>query len=290
MIQVGRFKIVSVVNGTFRLDGGAMYGVVPKVLWSRQADPDAENRIPLAMRTLIAVDEAAERVILVDSGAGHKWSQRDAERFAIETRPQAIAEGLSQFGLTEADVTEVVVTHLHFDHNGGLTEWVGEPDGETRLRFPQARHWLHRLHWEHALAPTERDQASFLERDLRSLKADGVLTLVDGEEPAPPWEGTRWHVSHGHTPGQLLPLFEGNPGEPSLLFAGDAIPTSGHLKIAWAMAYDLQPRLMLDEKRRLLKLCRDDDTWLAFPHDPEVGGVELDLSAGRPIIARALDL
>lgn len=290
MVQVGRFKIVSVVNGTFRLDGGAMFGVVPKVLWAKQAEPDEENRIPLAMRTLIAVDETSDRVVLVDTGAGHKWSEQEAERFALQPRRQAIAQGLSRFGLSEASVTDVVVTHLHFDHNGGLTEWVDEPGAATRLRFPQARHWLHRRQWEHALAPTIRDQASYLERDLQSLKAEGVLTLVEGDDPPPPWEGMRWMLSHGHTPGQLLPLFEDGSGEPSLLFAGDAIPTSGHLKIAWAMAFDLYPRVMLDEKKRILELCREHGTWLAFPHDPEIGGVVLDLSAGRPIIAHELDL
>ena len=192
MIRSGRYDIFSVVNGRLGLDGGAMFGVVPRGVWSRKAKPDELNRIQLAMRTLVAMDRDAGRVILVDTGAGHKWPAEEAERFAIQPDRQALARALAEHGLAETDVTDVVITHLHFDHNGGLTEWADQPGGPTRLRFPQARHWIHERHWSHANDPNPRDQASFLERDIHALPEPGVLTLVTGDEPEPPFEGLRW--------------------------------------------------------------------------------------------------
>ena len=177
MLTIGRYRVLSVINGYVRLDGGAMFGVVPKVLWEQKAAPDERNRIVLAMRTLVAIDEGAGRVILVDTGAGHKWPAKEAGRFALEVQPTALAEALAGCGLTEGDVTDVVITHLHFDHNGGLTEWADEPGGATRLRFERARHWIHERHWHHANHPNARDRASFLARDLEALSKPGGAQL-----------------------------------------------------------------------------------------------------------------
>ncbi len=288
MITVGRFEIVSVVTGSYRLDGGAMFGVVPKVLWAAKTPPDELNRIPLAMRTLVAVDSAAGRVVLVDTGAGRKWPPQEADRYALQTVPEVIPQALGKWGLTEAEVTDVVVGHLHFDHNGGLTEWVGRPGGTTRLRYPQARHWIHTGHWRHALNPTERDRASFLKRDTEALAAPGVLTLVNGDDPLAPFAGLRWHVSHGHTPYQLLPVFEGPEGD--LMFVGDMIPTVAHLPLPWVMGYDLQPVVTLEEKRAVFRACAEQGLRLAFPHDPECGGVAVQWSDGKPAVSAVLDL
>jgi glyoxylase-like metal-dependent hydrolase (beta-lactamase superfamily II) len=288
VIRIGRFQILSVVTGKFGLDGGAMFGVVPKVLWARKTEPDGENRIPLAMRTLVAIDSQADRVVLVDTGIGHKWPPDEAERFAIDTHPAALADALAPHGLAEADVTDVVVTHLHFDHNGGLTEWEDRSAGTTRLRFPQARLWIHERHWHHANAATEKDRASFLERDLAALRRNGALTLVTGDDPPPPFEGIRWQLSHGHTPYQLLPVFDGENG--GLLFVGDMIPTTAHLPLAWVMAYDLLPQVTMEEKRDVHRRCAQEGLALAFPHDPDVGGVKLDVIEGKPVVSEVLDL
>jgi glyoxylase-like metal-dependent hydrolase (beta-lactamase superfamily II) len=288
MIRVGKFEICSVITGRYRLDGGAMFGVVPRVLWEKKAPPDRLNRIAMTMRTLLAVDRQAERVVLVDTGPGDKWSPEEAARFDIQPDSAGLPRALAEQGLSEADVTDVVIAHLHFDHNGGLTEWAGQPGGSTRLRYPQARHWIHQRHWHHATNPTEKDRASFLERDLQALAEPGVLTFVTGDKPPPPFEGVRWLLSHGHTPYQLLPLFEGPAG--GLLFVGDLIPTANHLPLPWVMAYDLQPLVTLEEKRAVYRRCAEDGTMLAFPHDLECGGVALHLEKGRPEVARVLDL
>ena len=288
MIRIGRFQTLSVVTGRYRLDGGAMFGVVPKVLWERKIQADELNRIPLAMRTLVAIDTEARRVVLVDTGAGQKWPADQARRFAIQPYPNALAEALAPYGLTEADVTDIVITHLHFDHNGGLTEWEDRPAGTTRLRFPQARHWIHEKHWQHATSPSEKDRASFLERDLEALGRPNVLSFVTGESPPPPCEGMRWHLSHGHTPYQLLPVFEGQTG--GLLFVSDTIPTMHHLAVPWVMAYDVQPLAAIEEKREIYRRCSREGLLLAFPHDPESGGVAVELADGKPVVSQALGL
>jgi len=271
-----------------RLDGGAMFGVVPKVLWKNVADVDDQNRILLATRTLIAIDRAAERIILVDTGCGPKWTPERAERFAVTYDAEAIPAALAANGLCAEQVTDVVITHLHFDHNGGLTEWFDEPDGPTRPRYPQARHWIHRKHWEHAHQPHFKDRASFLPEDFAVLQDAGVLNFVDGEQPDAPFDGMEWLVSHGHTPYQLHPILGGADGK--LLFVGDLAPTAAHLRLGWVMAYDVAPMRTIEEKREIYERCIEGDWLLAFPHDPKLGGVSIGGKIERPIVTRALPL
>ncbi len=288
MITVGRFELFSVINGWCRLDGGAMFGVVPKVVWATKTAPDEQNRIRLAMRTLVGVDRQAGRVVLVDTGAGRKWPPEQAARFAIDVDPEALTRALAKHGLTENEVTDVVISHLHFDHAGGLTDWVDQPGQGTKLRFPKAHHWIHQQHWHHATHPNERDRASFLPRDLHALDEPGVLNLVTGEHPPPPFAGLHWQLSHGHTPFQLLPVFDGEHGD--LLFTGDMIPTADHLPLTWVMGYDLQPLVTLEERREVYRRCLEDGLLLAFPHDPNGGGVALEFTQGKPVASKALDL
>jgi glyoxylase-like metal-dependent hydrolase (beta-lactamase superfamily II) len=288
MITVGRFQLFSVINGWCRLDGGAMFGVVPKAVWASKTPPDEQNRIRLAMRTLVGVDRQAGRVVVVDTGAGRKWPPDQAARFTIEVDPEALPRALAERGLTENDVTDVVIGHLHFDHAGGLTDWVDQPGQGTKLRFPKARHWIHQQHWHHATHPNERDQASFLARDLRALAEPGALNVVTGDHPPPPFAGLRWQLSHGHTPYQLLPIFKGEQAD--LLFVGDMIPTATHLPLAWAMGYDLQPLVTLEERREVYRRCLEEGLLLAFPHDPDCGGVAVDLVHGKPTVSKVLEL
>ena len=288
MITAGSFEISSIVNGTIRLDGGAMFGIVPKVLWQESSDVDELNRILLATRTLLAVDRAGKRVVLVDTGCGTKWSPDESKRYAITYDPEAIPDGLSAAGLSVDDVTDIVITHLHFDHNGGLTDWFDDPDGPTTLRYPRARHWIHRGHWEHAMRPGPKDQGSFLERDFAALGDAGVLEFVEGDHPEPPFPGLEWWVSHGHTPCQLHPIF--GSGEARLLFAGDIVPTVAHLRLGWVMAFDVQPVVTIEEKERMVGRCLDEGLMLAFPHDHKIGGASLDGTARRPIVRSALEL
>ena len=288
MLKVDPFEIYSVVTGTIRLDGGAMFGTVPKVLWEKVADVDELNRILLTTRTLLAVDRSQRRVILVDTGCGTKWASEQADRYIIRYDPDAIRDALKSIELSPEDVTDVVITHLHFDHDGGLTEWFDDPGGPTSLCYPRARHWIHRVHWEHANRPNHRDRASFLAEDFLALGDAGVLRFVEGDHPEPPFGGVEWFVSHGHTPGQLLPIF--GTGPERLLFIGDLVPTVAHLRLGWVMAYDSFPLTTVREKEAVFRRCYDEGLLLAFPHDPAVGGVAIDGTIERPIIARTLPL
>jgi glyoxylase-like metal-dependent hydrolase (beta-lactamase superfamily II) len=288
MLKIEPFELYSVVTGTVLLDGGAMFGVVPKVLWERVADPDPLNRIRLCTRTLVAVDRDRDRVVLVDSGCGTKWDPERAERYGVSYDSEAIPRCLGDAGLTVDSVTDVIVSHLHFDHNGGLTYWYDEPDGPVRLRYPGARHWIHRHQWEHARNPTAKDRASFLREDFDALAAAGVIEFVEGDSPRPPFEGAEWFVSNGHTPGQLHPTF--GVGNERLMFVGDLVPTMGHLRLGWGMAYDLFPLTTIEEKGALYKRCFEDGLLLAFPHDPGEGGVAIGGTPERPIVTRTLPL
>lgn len=265
-----------------------MFGVVPKVLWDKVTDPDELNRIPLATRTLLAVDRDNRRVVLVDTGCGTKWAPKQADRYAVEYDLEAIPNALAAIGLAVEDVTDVVITHLHFDHNGGLTYWFDDPGGPTRLRYPKARHWVHHAHWEHAGEPHPKDRASFLPEDFSVLKDTGVLHLVRGKHPRPPFEGVEWFVSDGHTPAQLHPIF--GAGEQRLIFVGDLAPTIPHLPASWVMAYDVAPLCTIDEKRLIFRNCLEKGWLLAFPHDPNEGGAAIDGTVERPIVARTLPL
>ncbi len=288
MLRIDPYEITSVVTGTIRLDGGAMFGVVPKVLWSEVADVDELNRIRLSTRTLLAIDRTRRRVILVDTGCGAKWAPEQAQRFAIQHDPTAIDRHLQTLGLSTNDVTDVVLTHLHFDHNGGLTDWVDEREGPTLPRYPNAKHWVHKGHWEHAHRPSFKDKASFLIEDYLCLGDAGVLCFVEGDHPAPPFEGLEWFVSHGHTPSQLHPVF--GFGEQRLLFTGDLVPTVAHLRLGWVMAYDVQPMRTIEEKRIVFNHGLDEGWLLAMPHDPSTGGVAIGGTVERPVVVRSLDL
>ncbi len=285
MLRVGRYQVRSIVTGYMRLDGGAMFGVVPRVLWTRLFEPDDLNRIRLATRSLLAVDASMTRVILVDSGTGNKWDPDAAGRYGIEPDDAAIERALAEQGLTADDVTDVVVTHLHFDHNGGLLDWAEAPGGPTRLRYPSATHWLHRRHWQHAQTPLLKDRASFVPSDFAGLESSPKLQLVEGDAPACAIPGVTWELSHGHTPAQLLPCFD-DPEHP-LLFVGDMFPTSGHLPPAWVMAYDNEPLRTIEEKCAVLDRCAGAGLRLAFPHDPAIGIAEIDATDRRkPRVAR----
>ncbi len=288
MLLMGPFELHSVVTGTIRLDGGAMFGVVPKVLWQDCTDVDDLNRILLFTRTLLAVDRTNRRIVLCDTGCGSKWAVDQAQRYAVTVQPRAIDDALAALGFQSDDVTDVVVTHLHFDHNGGLTDWFDEPGGRTVLRYPRAKHWIHRKHWEHGQRPHVKDRASFFPQDFAVLADAGVLSMIEGDAPPPPFEGLEWFLSHGHTPYHLHPVFRGD--ERNLLFIGDLAPTIAHLRLAWVMAYDARPMTTIDEKQAIYRRCLEQGMLIAFAHDPRTGGVEIDGTVDRPVVARELAL
>jgi len=288
MLRIGRYELYSIVTGAFRLDGGAMFGVVPKVLWGNVVEFDEANRIYLTTRTLLAVDRDEKRVILTDTGCGTKWSKEHAARFAIVHDPDAIPNALSAIRLSVDDVTDIVVTHLHFDHNGGLTEWFDDPGGRTVVKYPRARHWIHRRHWVHALHPHPKDKASFLPEDFLVLEDAGVLQFIEEEHPRPLLPGLSVFISHGHTPFQLHPIFASD--EEELIWTGDLVPTVAHLRLLWVMAYDLTPETTIEEKTAMFERALGKPVTLAFPHDPQMAAARIDGKPERPIVSHIADL
>ncbi len=272
MLTLGDWTFRTFVDATFRLDGGAMFGVVPRVLWEKHHRPDAQNRILLTCRCLLA--EHGERRILVDTGIGDRWQEKYREMFAIERSPGQLVGALSAAGVPAESVTDVVLTHLHFDHCGGT---VVEANGGLAPLFPQARHWVQETQWRWAHAPTERDRASFRPEDFDILERDGLLELVDGPREIVP--GVRVLPVSGHTPGQQIVEFHTEEGV--VAYVGDLIPLASQVRPAWIMGYDLNPLLTLQEKKQFLSRAVTERTILVFEHDPDVEACRVVFEDGK---------
>jgi glyoxylase-like metal-dependent hydrolase (beta-lactamase superfamily II) len=274
-MQLGEWSVVSIMAGRFGLDGGAMFGVVPRTIWARALPPDEFNRIPMAMRILLVRGHG--RTILVDVGAGAGHSEKNRQIYAFEdTGPlEALARAA---GVEPAQVTDVMLTHLHFDHGAGIVE----PDGEGwRLLFPQAEHHVQRSQWEHAFHANPRDRASYYEDRLRTMETRGVLVLHDG-----PWSlapGFDLMVFDGHTPGQQLPLIRG--GGQALFYCGDLIPTHHHVPIPYVMSYDLYPITAMEEKSSVLARAAEEGWLLFFEHDAHRETCRIRLDGKRFAVA-----
>ena len=270
-MNIGDWQIQSLTTGMFRLDGGAMFGVVPRNLWAKVAPPDEENRISMAMRTIVAVGRG--KTVIVDTGAGTGYGEKFEKIYAFEAAT-APSEGLGRLGITPETVTDVIVTHLHFDHGGGAVVWSG--DGWT-LAFPNAAHHVQTAQWEHALNPNPRDRASYFRDRIEPIEKKGALVLQDGGWALAP--GLDVLVFHGHTPGQHLPLFR--DGKHTLFFCGDLIPTAAHIPTPYIMAYDVDPVLAMDEKTAILERAARESWILFFEHDPQVEACRVRLDEGR---------
>lgn len=266
MPQVGPYTLHSLETGRFRLDGGAMFGIIPKVLWSRRIAPDDRNRIPLHMRCLLL--EGDGRLILIDDGLGDKYDAKFADLFAIDPDHPTLLEALHAAGFDAADVTDVILTHLHFDHCGGSTT---RRDSRLVTTFPNAQYHVQREHWEWARDPNDRESASFLDENLAPLDASGQLHLIDGENELFP--GVSLMVVNGHTHAQQLVRISGSEG--SLVFVADLLPTVHHLRGPWIMAYDVRPLVTLDEKASFLECAAREGWHLFFEHDPHTAVASL---------------
>ncbi len=286
-MKLGDWTFRAVHDGRFKLDGGAMFGVVPKIFWQKQHPADDLNRIDLDTRCLLA-DGPGGRRILVDTGMGDRWDAKKAGVFALVRRPNQLVAELAEEGVTRESITDVVLTHLHFDHAGGA---VREVDGQLVPAFPNARYWVQKRHWEWAGRPSERDRASFRPEDFAPLQQEGRLEFVDGAGEILP--GVRVTPINGHTPGQQMVEFHTGAGV--LVFCGDLIPYLSQLHVPWIMGFDLNPLLTVSEKKQFLTRAAEDGYVLVFEHDTVneaatvrfedgkfVPGDVFTLAAGRP--------
>jgi glyoxylase-like metal-dependent hydrolase (beta-lactamase superfamily II) len=258
-MKIGPYTLAVIETGTFALDGGAMFGVVPKTLWERTNPPDEKNRIPMAARALLLRGNG--RTILVDVGNGEKMPGKLAAIYRIDSSQQSLLASLAARGVRPDDVTDVILTHLHFDHAGGSTLRVEDRVVPT---FPRARYYVQKDQWSAALQPTERDRASFLPEDFLPLKEHGLLELLDG--PGELLPGIRLHLVHGHTTALQCPVV--SDGVTTLFYCADLMPTVSHVQLPWIMAYDLRPLVTLEEKRTVLQRAAEEEWILFFEHDP----------------------
>jgi len=265
--------LTSVLGNAQRLDGGAMFGNAPRALWTRWATPDEKNRIPLACRALLVRE--AERLVLLETGIGAFLEPKLAERFGVVEPHHVLLENLARLGLSHEDIDVIVLSHLHFDHAGGLlSPW---KEGEAPdLLFPKARFVVGRSAWERANEPHPRDRASFISSLQPLLEKSGRLEIVDGNTSEALGAGYRFHLSDGHTPGLLMTEVETAMGP--VVFAADLIPGVPWVHVPITMGYDRWPERLIDEKRALLSDLEARGGWLFFTHDPEValGKVQRD--------------
>lgn len=258
--------LTTLTGNSQKLDGGAMFGNAPRALWQRWLPADAQNRVALACRALLVRE--AGRNVLVETGIGAFFSPELKERYGVPESHHVLLDQLGQLGLSDADIDVVVLTHLHFDHAGGLlSAWQeGRP---PRLLFPQARFVTGRRQWQRARQPHLRDRASYLPELLDLLDASGRLELLeDGAASATLGSDWRFHVSDGHTPGQLLPEVT-MPGGP-VVYAGDLIPGVPWVHLPITMGYDRCAEGLIDEKTALLEDLLARHGRLVFTHDPQI--------------------
>jgi len=263
-MRVGDFELQVVSDGGFRLDGGAMFGVVPRTLWERVKPPDEQNRI--AMGTNCALLARGGELVLIDSGIGDKNDAKFRDLFALEQGARRLPDSIRAAGYEPGDVTHVVLTHLHFDHCGWNTR---EAAGRLVPTFPRARYWLCRGEVEHARHPNERDRASYDPRNWEPLFVAGVVELFDDE--AAPVAGVRAVKAPGHNADMCVVLIDGGiegEGEKAVFWA-DLVPTAAHVPYPWIMSYDLYPLTTLENKKRWLPRAAAEHWLCIFEHDPE---------------------
>ena len=252
-------RLHSIETGNFKLDGGAMFGVVPRTLWERTNPPDHDNRIKMAARSLLIEDR--NRLILIDTGMGNKQSEKFFSHYALWGNHD-LDTSLKKAGFHRDDITDVVLTHLHFDHCGGAIR--RNKNGSYEPAFRNARFWSHKDHWNWATNPNPREKASFLAENILPIEESGQLNLIEGD--AIPL-GFDILLMNGHTEKQILPKIVYK--DKTIVFAADLIPTVGHLPIPYVMGYDTRPLLTLEEKAAFLDLATKENYLLFLEHDAE---------------------
>jgi glyoxylase-like metal-dependent hydrolase (beta-lactamase superfamily II) len=270
MIRLGALELTPLLDGYLRLDGGAMFGVVPKPLWERRAPADDRNRITLAMRPLLV---RGERLMIVDAGVGAKMNAKDVDIYAIDRR-QPLHDSLARESVGPGDIEIVLATHLHFDHAGGFTEVEG---GTVRPVFRRARYVISHGEWEDATHPHERNKASYLRDNFVPLADAGVIDFTRGDDHV--MAGVRVRRTGGHTRYHQIVYFE-SEGR-TAIFAADLLPTTAHIDDAWIMGYDLYPMETLEFKRAFVREAIDREYLIFFEHDPAIAAGYIRESNGR---------
>ena len=256
---IGDYKLYSIETSQFSLDGGAMFGIIPKTLWEIDTPSDDHNRINMVTRSLLLISK--DRKIIIDTGNGDKWNEKFRSIYNINLENINLNLSLSKIGLCTDDITDVFCTHLHFDHSGGNTKY---KDGKIIPTFENANYWIHIDNWDLANSPSEKDKGSYLEENWAVLAENNMIKFVIGRDEFLP--GVKIFISNGHTTGMMHPIITDN--SKTLFYAADIFPMASHLPLNWVMAYDIDPVQTINEKKYLLSKIVDEDWIVFFEHDP----------------------
>lgn len=267
-LTISEYEICAVPTGLFGLDGGAMFGTVPKVLWQKTNPADSQNRIQMEARALLL--KSKNRNILIDTGNGSDFTAKYGEKlgtkfseiYGVANNEVSLTNSLKKHGLTTDDITDVILTHLHFDHCGGATK---EEHGKIVPAFAKATYHVQKSNYENAVNPNVREKASYFAANFKPLLDSGVLKLIDGPQKDY-FPNISLFVSNGHTLGHQVIIIEDK--NTKLIYCGDVIPTSSHVRSAWIMGYDINPLLLIQEKSSVLNLTDNKTSYLYFEHDP----------------------
>lgn len=260
-LTIGNLELYSIETGRFRLDGGAMFGVVPKTLWNRKIDCDEKNRILMATRCLLIRSTSTGRHYLIDNGCGDKFDDRMRKIYSLNFKHSELERSLNAVGVSPSDITDMVFTHLHFDHCGGTTSY--DDQGKLTHRFKNATYHVNRRHWQTATHPNAREKASFLPENINPIGESDRLNLVEDNHSFE--EGFTTIPVNGHTTGQQLPFL--HDSERTIVYGADLLPTHAHVPVPWVMGYDMFPLQTLQEKEPFLKDAAANNWLIYLEHD-----------------------
>jgi len=259
-MKIGKYKLRIIESGYFGLDGGAMFGIIPKPLWNKTNPSDENNRVKLATRNLLL--ESEDRKIIVDVGMGDKWDEKEKAIYSIDSN-RSLEKGLAEHDLKTKDITDVILTHLHFDHCGGSTTL---ENGKLMPAFPNARYFVQKQNYDWAVKPSDRDKGSYLKSNFVPLFEEGVLSFTIGDARLD--DNIDFIVINGHTFGQQMLKISDSAN--TLVYCCDLFPFVSHIPIPYIMGYDLQPLVTMKEKVKTLQQALDENWLLFFGHDPEI--------------------
>lgn len=260
MLKIGKFNIDAVDTGVFGLDGGSMFGVVPKNLWSKAYNAgDEQNRIPLSARPLLVRFD--DRIALIDTGNGNKFSAKLVSIYNIDTEKSNLEYSLKPFGITPGDITDVILTHLHFDHAGGAT--VLDSDGKAVPTFPNAQYYVQQEQYRWAMNPTEKDRGSFFRDDFEPIIGERMVEFTEGEGEI--FKGISVIPINGHT--KMMQMIKISDADQTLLFMADLAPTKAHIAVPFGMGYDNYPLTTIEEKKKYFPQAYEEGWIIAFEHD-----------------------